>query len=91
MDQENSRQIENKNEEEEDGREFVMLGQFALKVNGELPLELSVHTTDRIGELIFDDLTEQGLVPGSSVNISMDMMLYSPDQAKEELGLRRAR
>ena len=66
-------------------------GQFALKVNGELPLELSVHTTDRIGELIFDDLTEQGLVPGSSVNISMDMMLYSPDQAKEELGLRRAR
>lgn len=89
MDQEKDRPVENKPEDEEDGRKFAILGQFAFKVNGELPLELSVHTTDRIGELIFDDLTEQGLVPGSSVNISMDMMLYSPNQAEEELGLRR--
>lgn len=91
MDKGNSQQIENNNEEEADNREFVMLGQFTLKVKGVLPLEVSYETAERISELIFDDLQEQGLVPGSSVNIAMSDSLYSPEQAERELGLRRAR
>jgi hypothetical protein len=72
-------------DDDNDGRTFAMVGSFSFKVRGPLPLELNYETAERISELIFHDLQQQGLIAGDSVNIAMSTTLFSADQFEDEL------